>query len=497
MDAAGTRQQPRRRGMLKKLIPIEQNPTIVYFAQQPFFKIVMVAVFAFFIMTTDTFSPLWGKVVIATIAAITIMPRYRYIILFCGMYTLMLNNALIREQPDWMVFRVNYYLLLFKKNISSDITSSFIKYIDIALMVVISEILIYLTTYHNKIKLFRYPITIYIILLLALILTASYAPVTLLQSLLIWSLIAVLNHYFWFVCYTLHETRFMRKRNYLLDYARYLPVWGFTSLPYGKGSIYLEQVEAKTSEEFAVTQLKGLKLVFWAYILYWILQMYHEFELTHGLPRLQDALEDYSNGLHYTAWKAWLCLIDKFFRMMLELTVMGHYFVACCRMCGFRILRNTYKPLQAKSIAEYWNRYNYYFKELLVEFFFYPTFFKFFKKMPRLRMFFATMGAATFGNIVFHFFLLTPIMMSSGFVAACRGFISYTIYAIILGVSIGFSQLHNLNNKRKPNKIMDTYVSPIIVLLFYCLLALFNAPYEKVSVVNNFKFLGSLFGMTW
>jgi hypothetical protein len=484
--------------MLKNILPIDKNPTIIFFAQRPFFKIIMVLLFAFFLKTTDVFTPIWANVVIATVAAITVLPKYRYIILFSGMFCLMLNNLLIKEEPDWTVFKVNYLLIVFKQNIDNYYGTSIIKYIDIAIMIIVSEILVGLTTYNNKIKLLRYPITIYIIILLSLILTASFAPMSVVNVFLLWSFIAVMNHYFWFVCYTLHETRFLHKRNYLLDYARYLPVWGFTSLPYGKGSLYLEQVEAKTSEEFAVTQLKGLKLLWWAYILFWVLRAYHNFEVMYNMPHLSKALAEYDKGIHYPAWKAWLTLIDKFFRMMLELTVMGHFFVACCRMCGFRILRNTYKPLQAKSIAEYWNRYNYYFKELLVEFFFYPTFFKYFKKMPKLRMFFATLGAATFGNIIFHFFLLTPIMMTKGFVTACQGFESYTIYATILGISIGFSQLNNLRKDgHKKNIIMDGFISPILVLLFYCLLALFNAPYEQASIVNNFKFFGSLFGMTW
>jgi len=49
-------------------------------------------------------------------------------------------------------------------------------------------------------------------------------------------------------------------------------------------------------------------------------------------------------------------------------------------MAGFATLRNTYRPLESRSIAEFWNRYYYYFKEMLISFFFYPTFFR--KEQP-------------------------------------------------------------------------------------------------------------------
>ena len=43
--------------------------------------------------------------------------------------------------------------------------------------------------------------------------------------------------------------------------------------------------------------------------------------------------------------------------------------VGYLRLCGFNVFRNTYKPLLAETMVEFWNRYYYYFKELLVNFF--------------------------------------------------------------------------------------------------------------------------------
>jgi hypothetical protein len=483
--------------MLNNIFPIDQNSTIIYFAQRPFFKILMVLIFAVLLANTDIFPETWRNVTLITIAVITFLPKYRYLILFCGMFGLLLNNLVIKQEPDWVAFRVNYLYTMFQDGVENYMGTSQIKYIDLAIMVVVSEILVFLTTHYHKFLIFRYPIALYITLILTLISVALFAPLSKMHYLLLWSFIAIMNHYFWFVCYTLHENRFVHKRNFLLDYARYLPVWGFTTIPYGKGSLYLQQVEAKNNEEFAVTQLKGLKLIWWAFILYCFRNFYYQIEKVLAIPHLHQALQEYSNGMHYPAAKAWMCLISRFFRMMLELTVMGHFYVACCRMCGFRVLRNTYKPLQSRTIAEFWNRYNYYFKELLVEFFFYPTFFKFFKKQPKLRMFCAILSAATFGNIIFHFLLLTPIMTARGYAEAFSGFVPYVFYATILGFSIGFSQLRNVDKDQTQSKFVDSIFPSVLVFIFYCLLCLFNLPYQSESIIINFKIFGSLFGFVW
>jgi D-alanyl-lipoteichoic acid acyltransferase DltB (MBOAT superfamily) len=76
--------------------------------------------------------------------------------------------------------------------------------------------------------------------------------------------------------------------------------------------------------------------------------------------------------------------------------------VGYLRLCGFNVFRNTYKPLLAETIVEFWNRYYYYFKELLVNFFFFPTFVRYFKRNPRLRLLAAVFAAAFLGNLYFH-----------------------------------------------------------------------------------------------
>ena len=87
---------------------------------------------------------------------------------------------------------------------------------------------------------------------------------------------------------------------------------------------------------------------------------------------------------------------------VLKLAARGHEIVGVLRLFGFNVFRNTYKPLLAPSLVEFWNRYYYYFKELLVDFFFFPTYVRRFRTSPRLRMLAATLAAAGFGNLYYH-----------------------------------------------------------------------------------------------
>src|SRR5205085_6867278 len=108
-------------------------------------------------------------------------------------------------------------------------------------------------------------------------------------------------------------------------------------------------------------------------------------------------------GIRTPVLTGWASLLSHYIVAVLTMAVYGHYIIGYCRVAGFNALRNTYRPLEATTIADFWNRYYYYFKELLADFFFFPTYMRYFKTYPRLRVFAATFAAATVGNWLYHF----------------------------------------------------------------------------------------------
>ena len=118
------------------------------------------------------------------------------------------------------------------------------------------------------------------------------------------------------------------------------------------------------------------------------------------------------------------------------MTVFGGVIIATARLAGFRLLRNTYRPLESTTLAEFWNRYYFYYKELLVDHFFYPTFVRCFRGHRRLRMFFATFVAACVGNLLFQFIRDIDSVGEMGLWRAVVGQQSHAL-STLLATSVG------------------------------------------------------------
>lgn len=200
------------------------------------------------------------------------------------------------------------------------------------------------------------------------------------------------------------------------DHVMYLwPAWGGTDTPYGKGLAYLSQCEARTTEALVRSQLAGIRLLLLAVLWRLVLTAFNA--LVHGdanwlgnllggwtvgVPELQDMLQADPTPARFSAW---ISIYANLMTDVLRLAVKGHLIIGFLRLYGFNVFRNTYKPLLAESVVEFWNRYYYYFKELLVTFFFMPTFTgpaKRLRHWPRLRLLMAVFAAAFVGNVYYH-----------------------------------------------------------------------------------------------
>ena len=371
------------------------------------------------------------------------------------------------------------------------------------------------------------PVLVLICLYLGLMMIASYAPLLPAVRACLWAFLAIFGKFFWFTCYSLKECRAPNPAPTIRQFGHYLPFWSPNFVPYPKGSGYLQRIEVKTSEEFAVCQIKGLKLLLWAL---WLklfavvtnIILYGYGELLHGrlqfkrelgtvqlffdgnylsnlftlpfsglLPRYETALILAVNGSPLPWHTNWFVLVADFLYILLFVAMTTHVIIATIRMCGFKALRNTYRPLASKTIAEFWNRYFYYFKELLVEFFFYPAFFRYFKNRPLLRTYVATMAAAFLGNFLFHFMRDIWYVVELGFFEAMFAFHSYFIYCFILGNVIFLSQWRQGKINQRAVGPVSRFFAPVRVLGFYCLLSVFIDD-RRESITDNIDFLLAL-----
>src|SRR6202008_919663 len=151
------------------------------------------------------------------------------------------------------------------------------------------------------------------------------------------------------------------------------------------------------------------------------------------IPTLEGVQAAYFQHRPYPIAMGWTALVLDVVFSALALATAGHQAIAVARLAGYRLPRNTWRPLESRSLADFWNRYYYYFKELMVDFFFFPFYTRYFKKHRRLRVLAAPLAAATAGNALFHFGRDYHYVAELGLWGAVSSFQPFASYALVLG----------------------------------------------------------------
>lgn len=274
------------------------------------------------------------------------------------------------------------------------------------------------------------------------------------------------------------------------------PYW--THIPWlaGKGVAYLLKFDAKNDDELAVTRLKALKLGVWGTILFGSVTAFDWMTNTKlGIPHLADALLAQDAGQDFGMGMSWAIVVAHFLGRILSVCTYGHLIVSIVRMTGYRLPRNSVSPLGSRTLAEFWNRYQFYFKEYLTDFFFFPAFTRFFKKSPKLRVAFATFSAAMIGNCLMHLvdYVVNKVPVY-GLGQALLDFRGYPFYATALAIGIIISQLRNKPPRKEDGFLRYDVLPRVTVLLFFCVLSIFDVFVDKLSLWARFDFLFNLFG---
>jgi hypothetical protein len=301
------------------------------------------------------------------------------------------------------------------------------------------------------------------------------------------------------------------------DHLFYLvPAWGGTTTPYGKGLDYLSRCEATDPGALARSRLAGLKLLLLA--LAWrfagefmdILVYGRASELLTG-PLTQGAGEWLTglalawgnvrdvvqSGAHPPWYMGWATVYLQLVRDTLALAAAGHVVVGCLRLFGFNVFRNTYKPLLSESVLEFWNRYYYYFKELLVDFFFYPTYLRLRRLSPSLRMLAAVFAAAFLGNMYHHLLAHPEPIVRLDLPRLWADWSPRLVYCFLLALGIWVSMLRQQRLRAAGGTASAAVRLRRIagVWTFYALIQVWNLRGDGIDVSACSAFFLSLFGI--
>jgi hypothetical protein len=448
-----------------RLIPrIETYPAVVAFAQTPIGKVVLLAIFG---LGIRFFFPDLPSVlaVMLPLALITFMPEYRRFVLAVSPFGIVAMQTVSQPLQLGLTFAVIALAICLYWSAMRWPESEFAR----------RPVLFLLTGFA-----------------LLIVIASSRTPQSVAYS-AIWAFVGVVSSYLWFIAYALTDRNSNPAKETTLELTALRPLWGSTATPFPKGAAYLRRVEAKTGEQLAVVQLKGLKLLAWAILLAVLQGLWIRF--FHGYLRIPTPDQALTMSVRGTpvAWHLrWACQLLAYFELIFTFSIFGHRIIAVCRMAGFNALRNTYRPLSSTTIMEFFNRFYYYFKELLVDFFFYPSFLRYFKRHKRIRMIFATFAAAFFGNSLYHLMRDWQIVRDDGLWNAISNYQVLFFYNAFLAAGLCVSQLRKRNTK--PGGFVRARLLPAVgVGFFYCILNVFDSDERMYPLVEHLKYLAGLF----
>ena len=294
------------------------------------------------------------------------------------------------------------------------------------------------------------------------------------------------------------------------DHLIYLwPAYGGTNSPIAMGYGHLSRREAKTAEDLARSQLAGIKLILLGLLWGVSLYAFDGFVYGEGNP-LTSAFGGYTIGIPALGQlvkqgaaapieMAWASIYCELVKQVLRLASGGHVAIGILRLFGFNVFRNTYKPLLAESVVEFWNRYYYYFKELLVNFFFLPTFTGLgsrFRKWPQLRLFLAVFAAAFIGNMYFHLLEKTAMLVRGDVFEALYGFRSRMLYCLLLavGIYVSMRREQRRGGRLRPAGIHRRLLRIAGVWTFFSLIFIWNVK-GRAGFLDRVNFFLGLFGL--
>jgi hypothetical protein len=484
---------PRLPARVWRMPPIETYPRLVNFAQTRAGRVAVICVFA---ALMKLIAPgmwindrgMWLLMVVGA-AIVSIAGRWRPLAL------LACTAVLLARAPDWFDFSA------VQETIRQELPTLHVQtwYLRAAALIAcvpLAILAIHLARRFRDHPVASRPILAQHAVYFFLIALATSHLVRGVAQVVLWAVIATFSAYFWYLAYAVSNQRQRQPEPLAFHLATFAPFYASTVVPVGKGAADWHRVEARSAEELAVTQLKAIKLLAWALVLklitVWVFQK--GIYATLGLPPLKLAFEHFIRDGELSSSLAAASVIVNFPERLLVVAVGGHVLVATARLAGFRLLRNTYRPLSSRTIAEFWNRYIYYFKEVLVQFYFYPTYLRWFKRHPRLRLAFATFMAAGVGNFIFHF-MENYSIVKYGFLEALVRAQTYAFYCVLLSAGIIVSQLRT--SKPDPNAgwLRRQFLPSLGVAAFFCFLSVFDGPQRHVTLAQHFAFLTHILGI--
>ncbi|MGE4131546.1 MAG: hypothetical protein AB7F86_07890 [Bdellovibrionales bacterium] len=336
-----------------------------------------------------------------------------------------------------------------------------------------------------------------------IILIASNSPGIFYWSIFWWMVFVIINRaLIWQMSYQfLHRDEIYKRPFYwwipLLDVGRFT----------GKSHAYLERFRARDERDLAIVRLKALKLAIWLFLIHLLARLMAPLLGLPGwrLPFLPDALftktvighfHQFLKGNFPSLLEVWWSLIVTFFFDLICWTIINNACVIVIRFFGFKIPRGVYRPLEARSIPEYFARRYYYYKELIFDLFVLPMFFHLGAIRSRQwRLFWAVTIGLGVGSFLTHLLVETPSLRGQDPWLVVMRFTPIIGRGLVFGIIFGLYQFGN------PLKVPENrfwswqrVVNLMGIIFFFSVAKIFTPIMSTWDPLQNVKFFFYIFG---
>lgn len=297
----------------------------------------------------------------------------------------------------------------------------------------------------------------------------------------------------WYFAYDLQRQPRQSKFNTAQHLAYYRPFWSlFFYAPMPKGENYWRQIQVSSAEELTRCRVNGAIFIIWGTAIeslrLFFYGYYRQFTIGEALKTIYD-------GMALRSAVAWISVGFDFFDNLLMFTSYSYIIVGVIFFVGYKSPMNTNRPLQAKNPLDFFQRYNFFYKELLFQFFFFPAFAKL-KILPaRLRVSVSLFWAVAVGNFLIIYFRNADLHFSRGLQDSFVLLSNYAVYSLLLFFLLLPSVLANISDRPKPesSKTLVT-LGTILTILAFATIRIFDEQFSG-NLALNFSLLKILFGM--
>jgi hypothetical protein len=275
-----------------------------------------------------------------------------------------------------------------------------------------------------------------------------------------------------------------------------VPFFRMGGVPLGKQPEYMARHEARNEEEVREGRIEGIRLLVLAMAWRLALRAMDRYVFAADPVAVPSILVLLQDPAPFSLAERWAGLFMELFRAILDLAVWWHTMVGVFQLAGYRIPRNVDAPLLASTVLDFWNRYFFYFKELLVDFFFFPAFLRLKGCNRAARSALAIFAAAFLGNLYYHALLYSNLLMEARTGAFGEWMLSRVVYCAALATGLAVSMYRTLRNPapaEKPwaRRVLGTAAAGA----FFAVIHVWNAGPREITFEMRSDLMRALLGL--